>query len=215
MAKYSRDDFTSALLGLLPRGRVWPKELASVQAQAAGCYAPTFERISDTAVALLVDAFPGTTTDLLAEWETTLGLPDACTVPGSQTLAERQEAVADKISASGGPQRPYFIGIASRLRLTITINEYETLTVDNGAAGSFLYGDGWPWSWLAQLPVTAYGTMAANTLNCRLQTEAPEYTNVALGFGGDIAARISGIADHLFGVIHYITPAAVAGSEDF
>ncbi|WEK32932.1 MAG: DUF2313 domain-containing protein [Candidatus Pseudomonas phytovorans] len=211
MAKYARDDFTAALLSLLPRGRVWPKELTSVQAQASGCYAPTFERISDTAVALLVDAFPGTTTDLLTEWEATLGLPDACTAPGSQTFVERQEAVADKISASGGPQRPYFIQIAARLRLSMTINEYETLTVSNGLVGSFLYGDGWPWSWLADLPVAAYGTVAANTLNCRLQTESPEYTDVVLGFGQEVVTDIFNKVDQLFNAVHYVIPAAISG----
>lgn len=109
---FSSADFTSALLGLLPRGRVWPKELSSIQAQAASCFAPTFQRISDTAVDLIADAFPGTTSDLLSEWELTLGLPDGCTVPGSQTIAERQRAVAEKISAAGGPQRSYYLQMA-------------------------------------------------------------------------------------------------------
>lgn len=213
MAEFSADDFTAALLNLLPRGRVWPKELASVQARSVACYAPTFQRISEAAVGLLVDAFPATTVDLLSEWETTLGLPDVCTVPGSQTLAERQQAVADKLSAAGGPQRPYYVQIATRLGLSVTIDEYQILTVDNGHVGDFLYGDGWPWSWLVQAPVTAYGTLAANTLNCRLQTEAPEYTSVVLGFGVDVVQRVSAVADQLFGVINYITPAAIAGED--
>ena len=211
---FSSADFTSALLGLLPRGRVWPKELSSIQAQAASCYAPSFQRISDKAVALIADAFPGSTTDLLTEWELTLGLPDACTVPGSQTFAERQQAVADKISASGGPQRSYYIQLAAQLGLTITIGEFEFATVDNTCVGDFLYGDGWPWGWIASAQSASYGSENAAMVDCRLQQERPEYTDVVLGFGQAEVARVSQAVDQLFNAIHYVAPAAVVGLED-
>ncbi|WP_454843322.1 putative phage tail protein [Pseudomonas gorinensis] len=212
---FTRDDFTEALLGLLPRGRVWPKELGSVHAQAISCFAPTFQRISDTAVDLIADVFPASTNDLLTEWELTLGLPDACTVPGSQTFSERQKAVADKISAAGGPQRAYYIQMAAQLGVTVTIDEYQFLTVDNARTGDFLYGDGWPWGWLASAPSALYGSVNAAMLACRLQQEKPEYTDVVLGFGREVVDNIISQADSLFNVIHYVTPAAIAGIEDF
>ena len=211
---FSSADFTSALLGLLPRGRVWPKELSSIQAQAASCFAPTFQRISDTAVDLIADAFPGTTSDLLSEWELTLGLPDSCTVPGSQTIAERQLAVAEKISAAGGPQRSYYLQMASRLGLAAIIDEFQTASVGPTSAGDFLYGDGWPWSWIVSVDPDYYGTLPAATLNCRLGLEAPEYTTVALGFGRDVVKDIALKVDQLFNAIHYVVPASVSGIED-
>lgn len=211
---FSSADFTSALLGLLPRGRVWPKEISSVQAQAASCFAPTFQRISDTAVDLIADAFPGTTSDLLSEWELTLGLPDACTVPGSQTIAERQRAVAEKISAAGGPQRSYYLQMAAQLGLAAVIDEFQEACVGPTNVGDFLYGDGWPWSWVVSIGPVYYGTLPAATLNCRLGLEAPEYTTVELGFGKDIVQGIALKVDQLFHAIHYVVPAAVSGIED-
>lgn len=211
---FSSADFTSALLGLLPRGRVWPKEISSVQAQAASCFAPTFQRISDTAVDLIADAFPGTTSDLLSEWELTLGLPDACTVPGSQTIAERQRAVAEKISAAGGPQRSYYLQMATQLGLSAIIDEFQEACVGPTSVGDFLYGDGWPWSWVVSIDPEYYGTLPAATLNCRLGLEAPEYTTVELGFGKDIVQDIALKVDQLFNAIHYVVPAAVTAIED-
>lgn len=211
---FTSADFTAALLSLLPRGRVWPKELASIQAQSVSCFAPMFERVSEKSVDLIVDAFPGSTTDLLAEWELTLGLPDSCTVSGSQTLTERRQAVADKISASGGPQRSYYIQMAAQLGTTITIEEFQLATVDNASVGDFLYGDGWPWGWIAAVDADDYGTDKAAMLSCRLQQERPEYTDVVLGFGQDVVAGIFGQVDQLFNAIHYVLPAAVAGIED-
>ena len=211
---FSSADFTSALLGLLPRGRVWPKEISSVQAQAASCFAPTFQRISDTAVDLIADAFPGTTSDLLSEWELTLGLPDACTVPGSQTIAERQRAVAEKISAAGGPQRSYYLQMATQLGLSAIIDEFQEACVGPTSVGDFLYGDGWPWSWVVSIDPEYYGTLPAATLNCRLGLEAPEYTTAELGFGKDIVQDIALKVDQLFNAIHYVVPAAVTAIED-
>lgn len=211
---FSSADFTSALLGLLPRGRVWPKEISCVQAQAASCFAPTFQRISDTAVDLIADAFPGTTSDLLSEWELTLGLPDGCTVPGSQTIAERQLAVAEKISAAGGPQRSYYLQMASQLGLTAIIDEFQTACVGPTNAGDFLYGDGWPWAWVVGVEPDHYGTLQAATLNCRLGLEAPEYTTVEVGYGRDVVKNIALKVDQLFNAIHYVAPAAIAGIED-
>lgn len=210
---FSSADFTSALLGLLPRGRVWPKEISSVQAQAASCFAPTFQRISDTAVDLIADAFPGTTSDLLSEWELTLGLPDACTVPGSQTIAERQRAVAEKISAAGGPQRSYYLQMATQLGLSAIIDEFQEACVGPTSVGDFLYGDGWTWSWVVSIDPDYYGTLPAATLNCRLGLEAPEYTDVVLSFGKDVVENLTSTVDQLFNAIHYVAPAAVAGVE--
>lgn len=211
---FSSADFTSALLGLLPRGRVWPKELSSIQAQAASCFAPIFQRISDKAVDLIADAFPGTTSDLLSEWELTLGLPDGCTVPGSQTIAERQRAVAEKISAAGGPQRSYYLQMANQLGFTAVIDEFQEACVGPTSVGDFLHGDGWPWSWIVSVDPDCYGTLQAATLNCRLGLEAPEYTTVELGYGKDVVRDISLKVDQLFNAIHYVAPAAVVGPED-
>ncbi|NUB17341.1 DUF2313 domain-containing protein [Azospirillum brasilense] len=78
---FTRADFRSAAQALLPRGRVWPRESGTVQGQVLDGLAASYERQTADAAALLVDAFPASTTQLLPEWEASLGLPDACTGP--------------------------------------------------------------------------------------------------------------------------------------
>jgi uncharacterized protein YmfQ (DUF2313 family) len=151
---------------------------------------------------------------LLPDWEGYLGLPDVCTVPGSQTLEERRQAVLDKLTATGAPQRSYYQRIAQRLGIVINIEEFRPARVGPTQAGDFLYGAGWPWSWIASAPIEAYGTAAAATLDCRLQLESPEYTDVVLAFGRAQVDTIAQAADSLFNAIHYVTPEAIAGLED-
>ncbi|MNG40676.1 hypothetical protein D3C84_1293730 [compost metagenome] len=64
------------------------------------------------------------------------------------------------------------------------------------------------------MPIETYGTAAAATLDCRLQRDAPEYTDVVLGFGQEVVDGIVGKVDQLFNAVHYVMPAAVAGIED-
>lgn len=80
--------------------------------------------------------------------------------------------------------------------------------------GDFLYGDGWPWSWQVQVPIDHFGTVEAAALDCRLQLEAPEYTDVRMGFGLEVVQGIAEKVDQLFNAIHYVAPAAVSGYKD-
>lgn len=148
MAKpsFSTADFTSALLGLLPRGRVWPKGLDSVHVRAVSCYAPTFQRLSDTAVGLLVDAFPATTVDLLLEWEASLRLPDPCAGP-SPTLQARRAQVVARFTNSGGQSVAFFVAFAASLGYSVTVTQYAPFRVEQAACGHPLGGEEWAHTW--------------------------------------------------------------------
>ncbi|MNG15664.1 hypothetical protein D3C84_995090 [compost metagenome] len=135
-------------------------------------------------------------------------------MPGSQTLEERRQAVIDKLTATGAPQLSYYRKLGTQLDVAVAIQEFREARVGQASVGDFLYGAGWPWSWIASAPVDAYGTEAAATLDCRLQRDAPEYTDVVLAFGQDVVAGIVGQVDQLFNAIHYVLPAAMAGIED-
>ena len=199
---------------LLPPGPAFDLEQQPDLEQLLAALAPELARVDGNSEALLLELNPATTTALLPVWEGYLGLPDVCVVPGSQTLEERRQAVIDKLTATGAPQLSYYRKVGSQIGLVVEIEEFRPARVGSTNAGDFLYGDGWPWSWIAGVPAEAYGTPEAATLDCRLQLEAPEYTDVVLGFG---LAQVEGIAlkvDQLFGSIHYTLPAAVAGIED-
>ncbi|WP_448144619.1 putative phage tail protein [Pseudomonas silesiensis] len=207
-------DYRQQLRQLLPPGPAFDLELQPDWAQIVAALAPELGRVDGNGEALLLEMNPATATVLLPYWEGYLGLPDVCTVPGSQTLDERRQAVIDKLTATGAPQLSYYRKLGSQLDLSVEIQEFRPARVGLTNVGDFLYGAGWPWSWVASVPAAAYGTEAAATLDCRLQRDAPEYTDVVLGFGPEHVAGIVSQVDQLFNAIHYVIPASVAGLEE-
>jgi uncharacterized protein YmfQ (DUF2313 family) len=207
-------DYVDKLRQMLPPGPAFDLELEPDWAQLVAALAPELARIEAGGEALLLELNPATATALLPDWEAYLGLPDVCTVPGSQSLGERRQAVVDKLTATGAPQLSYYLKLARQVGITTTIEEFRPARVGPTNAGDFLYGDGWPWGWVASAPLEAYGTEAAAALACRLQRDAPQYTDVVVAFG---RAQVDGIVlkvDELFTTIHYTLPAAVAEIED-
>ena len=207
-------DYQQQLGQLLPPGPAFDLELQPDWAQIVAALAPELARVDGNGEALLLEVNPATATVLLPYWEGYLGLPDVCTVPGSQTLEERRQAVINKLTATGAPQLSYYRTLGRQLDLPIQIEEFRPARVGSTSVGDFLYGAAWSWSWIASAPVAAYGTEAAATLDCRLQRDAPEYTDVVLGFGQEVVEGIALSVDHLFNAIHYVVPVAVAGLED-
>jgi uncharacterized protein YmfQ (DUF2313 family) len=207
-------DYAQQLAQLLPPGPAFDLTLQSDWAQIVAALTPELARVDSNGEALLLEVNPATATVLLPYWEGYLGLPDLCTVVGSQTLEERRQAVIDKLTATGAPQLSYYRKLGTQLDIAVQIQEFREARVGPASVGDFLYGDGWPWSWIASTPVEAYGTEAAATLDCRLQRDAPEYTDVLLGFGQDVIAGIVGQVDQLFNAIHYVMPVAVTGAEE-
>jgi len=154
MSKYSFSsaDFTSALLGLLPRGRVWPKDLSSIQAQAVSSFAPTFQRLSDSAVGLLGDMFPATTINFLGEWEATLGLPDPC-AGVSPTFQGRRNQVLARFTNSGGQSIQFFQAFALGLGYAVTVTQYAPFRCGQSACGQQLGGVDWFFAWAINAPI--------------------------------------------------------------
>ena len=206
-------DYGQQLSQLLPPGPAFDLELQPDWAQIVAALAPELARVDGNGEALLLEVNPATATALLPYWEGYLGLPDVCTVPGSQTLEERRQAVIAKLTATGAPQLSYYRKLGTQLDIAVAIQEFREARVGQAGVGDFLYGAGWPWSWIASAPIEAYGTEAAATLDCRLQQEAPEYTDVVLSYGKDVVEGIALKVDQLFNASHYVAPAAVAGIE--
>lgn len=199
---------------LLPPGPAFDLELQPDLVQTLASLAPELARVDGNGEALLLELNPATATVLLPVWEGYLGLPDVCVVPGSQTLEERRAAVIAKLTATGAPQLSFYQRLGVQSGVPIQIEEFRPCRVGVASVGDFLYGDGWPWSWIASAPADAFGTEAAATLDCRLQQEAPEYTDVVLGFGKEVVEGITLKVDQLFNAIHYVAPAAVNGIKD-
>jgi len=210
----TEDDYREGLRELLPRGPAFDPELQPDVAQLLSSLAPELARVDQALDALQLEVNPATVNALLTDWEDYLGLPDACTVPGSQTLEQRRQAVLDKLTASGAPQLAYYRRRAAQVGVTVTIEEFRPARVGPTETGDFLYGDAWPWAWVVSAPLDAHGTAEAAAMECRLRLEAPEYTDVEVGYGRAEIDRMSAYVDQFFNAIHYVTPAAVAGIGD-
>ncbi|WP_424138155.1 YmfQ family protein [Roseomonas chloroacetimidivorans] len=182
-------EYSVALLALLPRGRIWPRDPDATLAAVARGLAPSAQRLDGRAVALLTDAFPGTAYELLPEWEASLGLPDPCAGP-SPSLQQRRAQVVARLTATGGQSVPYFIEVAANLGYGISVKEYAPARVGLLRAGDRLYGAAWAHAWAIQAPETTVtpfraGQSAAgerlrtfgnDVLECQLRSLAPAHT---------------------------------------
>lgn len=148
MAKpaFTDADYARALRNLLPTGRAWNSDPSSVQAQALSCYAPTFRRNSDSAVALLADAFPTSAVSLLPEWEATLGLPDPC-AGVAPTLQARRAQVKARFANSGGQSVSDFETYAAGLGYQVTVRQYAPFRMGQNSCGDALGGLDWFYTW--------------------------------------------------------------------
>jgi uncharacterized protein YmfQ (DUF2313 family) len=183
------DDFAHALQALLPRGRVWPREPDAVQSATArglsGVYAWQTARSNN----LLIDAFPASTTELLPEWEETLGLPDPCT-GANPSMQQRRAQVVARLTSSGGQSAQFFIDFAAALGYTITVTNFAPFRAGQSSAGQALGDEDWFFTWSVDAPentVThfAAGQSAAGdplatwgneVLECELEALKPAHT---------------------------------------
>lgn len=192
---YSLADYVSAFQNLLPRGRVWQTDPASVQAQLEAGLVASTQRVNVADAALLVDAFPSTTVYLLPEWESALGLPDPCAGP-APTVAARQQQVVARFTNGGGQSAAYFIALAKALGFTITTTMFAPFRAGQSHAGDPLGG---PWSfftWQVNAPLNTVSYFRAghsrageplaswgNTvLECELNALDPAHTVVQFAY---------------------------------
>ncbi len=171
--QYLAADFVAAMQALMPRGRAWPREAAATLTQVLAGFAESFEDSTAAANALIVDAFPGTSVNLLTEWEETLGLtssgvvggssftvesgvdsPLAPTTVGGLTTAQRDAAVVAALVDTGGSSASYFITLAAALGITITITQFSHYTV-NSAVSQPITSDEWASVWQVNAPIAA------------------------------------------------------------
>jgi uncharacterized protein YmfQ (DUF2313 family) len=161
-AQFKRADYREALLALLPRGRVWPKEPGSTLYGTMDGFAPTFERLDKRAQDLLFDLFPANTVELLAEWEATLGLPDPCD-GDAQTLEQRRNQVLIKLFEGGGQSKGYYLAVLARLGYEdAEILEYAPFRANANVANTPVYSDAWWFVWTVVLPGVSVTYFRAN-----------------------------------------------------
>lgn len=142
---YTASDYLGALLALLPRGRAWPRDADAPQVQALAGLAPSLARVNGRANQLLVDAFPGTTYELLQEWESTLGLPDPC-IGTDGSYQQRLSLVTSRFAGQGGQSVSYYTAVAKSVGYDISIQQFHQYTVTDDCSMG-LCGADWNHAW--------------------------------------------------------------------
>lgn len=192
---YSAADYLSAMQALMPRGRVWPKDADATQPQVLSGLVQVYARNTARANNLLVDAFPGTSVELLHEWEETLGLPDPC-AGVAPTIAARNAQVLARFTGTGGQSAAYYIGYAAKLGYAITITEFAPARVGQSRVGQPLNGPAWAFAWQVNSPqATVTGSRAGSArvgdplaswgnavLQCEISEIIPAHTTVIFSY---------------------------------
>ncbi|WP_298281273.1 YmfQ family protein [Acidocella sp.] len=188
-------NFRTATQALMPRGAVWPRDEDAVQTAALDALAPTYERSTAAANALLVDAFPSTAVNLLPEWESTLGLPDPVIGEGD-LISQRQAQVVARLTARGGNMSMgFYIRYAATLGYAITITRFAPFRVGRDAVGQPLYDVAWASAWQINAPQVTLSYFAVgdavgeplaswgtNILQFELQRVAPAHTTLIFSY---------------------------------
>lgn len=190
MSKFSASEYLTALQGLMPTGKVWPRDSDGTQTAVLTALANSFYESGSEAYGLIEGAFPSTATTMLSEWESTMGLPDDCTIGETYSTSARQKAVATKLATAGGQSVQHFIDTASALGYTITVTEYRPARAGLSRCGANINGNDWRWTWKVTAPNTtivkaqagvSYASDPLDTwgnklLECRLKDMAPSHT---------------------------------------
>ena len=190
-----QEEWRQILTQLLPRGRAWRTDDASVLGRLMGALARPFAALHARILVLLdVEADPAQTVELLADWEAEFGLPDDC-CPQGATLAQRRTALLARIADPGGQSRARMIAVAKSLGYDITITEFEPLCA-GFSAGALAYGDDWCFAWQVNAPSHSVRYWSAGdgagelltiwdstTLECVLNRIKPSHSVLIFSYG--------------------------------
>ncbi|MEX3691893.1 YmfQ family protein [Paraburkholderia sp. BR14263] len=199
---YSAADYLRVLWAHLPRGRVWNRNPDSVQTKVLSGFTPVFERLTARASNLLVDAFPATTYELLAGWESTLGLPDPC-AGDTPSLEQRQFQVVARLTNSGGQSIPFFIAHANALGYEAKVRQFTPFRVGQQHMGCSLGSDDWAHTWQLRAPAQTISYFCVSqsyvgqplaawgnaVLECEMEELKPAQT--ILNFTYDLPVRVA------------------------
>lgn len=190
-------DYLHMLQQLLPTGAAWPRDAEATLTRLLAAYADSLARAHNRAMDLLDEADPRSTAEMLADWEATAGLPDAC-AGAATTVQERRAALIAKLVSRGGQSRRFFIDLAEALGFQVTITEFGPFRAGASAAGDPCCSELWRFVWRVNAPETTTvafraGASAAGEplakwgnalLECAVTAKCPAHTTVQFAYGG-------------------------------
>lgn len=181
------EDYRALLQRLLPPGPAWREDDPLLVALA-----PELARLHNRVGALVEEADPRTTLEMLLDWERVAGLPDSCltALDVSQSYAQRIGALVSRITATGGQSVEYYVGVAAALGYTITITEFRLHDVTDDVAAS-VYVTPWQHAWQVSAAISTVGEITVGdtvddalawwgneVLECVLRRLKPAHTHL-------------------------------------
>jgi uncharacterized protein YmfQ (DUF2313 family) len=188
-------DFTSMLIKLFPWGKLFNFESGSELFQTATAIAQELARVYQRGQDLIEEFYPNTALETLPDWETMLGIPDACSPTLPDSITARQALITQKFTAMGGQSLQYFIDLATTLGFSgATITEFNVLQA-GFSAGDLVNSDAWAYTWQLNLPLGSQTFFVAgsnagdslalwesSTAECTIQRTSPGHTIVLFAY---------------------------------
>ncbi len=145
---HSADDYSQLLMQLLPPGRAFDVQPGSQLAALLQGLAADPAAVDANRLQVIPESLPSETDDLLPDWELELGLPDDC-APSGQTVAERRQALVQKVTANQAITATYIEAAAAALGFTVTA-VVQHMRQHGSLYGTCTYGtsygsSGWNW----------------------------------------------------------------------
>lgn len=171
---YTTKDFRNALLNLLPMGPIWSRAEGGMVWIWATIVGKSYARNSARAIELFKVAFPATATELITEWENTVGLPDPCVGPVDD-ITTRQMLVVDRLVSSIESSTEFYIAYTKKyFGIDIVIDQYSPFRFGTSFNGPFGYEE-WSHTWRIR------SEQDLGFLHCIFSRIAPVHTWVLFG----------------------------------
>lgn len=186
------------LLSELPPGWIWRRDRDSLIAALLTPLAGGIADVEAMAEEMLHEVDPRLASVCLTDFERVLG-PDPCGRDTSMmSLADRRQLAHQRWTGRGGASRPYFIGLAAKRGVTITISENRVSYAGEMVAGDELVEPPEQFIWTVHLSgITDEVLFEAgdgqagdrlydltiNDIECDIRRLKPAHTEVVFDYG--------------------------------
>lgn len=181
-------------LAKLPSGWAWTRDPDSNVGRTLTPLAAEQVLFEQSAEAMLTEATPSGSAQLLPDYERVLG-PDPCLAAAAATSQERRASVHLRWIRTGGAARQDFIDLAATLGYAITIDEFSPSRCGIMRCGDRLMPQAVQWIWRINLPPTQLilfvagvsragerlGAFGIAWLQCQLSRNTPAHTDLLFG----------------------------------
>lgn len=189
------EQFKNSLRKYFPRGVAWNFDKQSKIGLLVDALSIEFCRVQERLNQFLIEIDPRQTSELLTDWEASLGLPDECSDLGA-TVEERRNQVVQKLTNTGGSSAAYYESIAANLGFDVTVSDFQRFQAGLSQAGDPITNEDWDYYFQVATPAEVNTTFRAGistagdklvtlgnkTLECTFQKLKPAHTEVLFVF---------------------------------